>query len=519
MVEGKPSSATPAAEGALLVNPDEGRPTIGEGNGGPVAGICEAFMLIWCIPGFGCVSLYTAFMSGGATLAWTFVFPNMETEIWAENAATNTAWMNAARCFFSVLLCAHFGMWSDKHGRKIAVVVMTVASLIPGLPILAFGITQTGMNWVVALVVITGPFAAHVSGSPVLWAWASDYLAPEHKEIGFAIIGAVSSAGAFVVLVGANAIGKLYPGSPAPYLWMTVGCLIACLGIIAITPPGAYQPELTDADAAEEKGMMQAMFGPMRLVGRSPTLRAACIVVALLTLPDMAATDISANIIISLNDYVTPCKLPGQTPAQIQNCARSAITDTMTMFSVYPRPLTFVVMMVVGVCARRFGPHRLVRVWVPVTALLFAFPMILKNTFENWSILLSGFFILLPLTNYGPLQALVTHIVHPRQIGEAMGAIATCKNMVSLLAPLMVGAFTSALEKSEHTTYPDSLLYFIYPVCAIVMFCATPFTFCLEKRVPRDTTMTWNTWASAGRPTAIKSALNARSSAMYSARP
>jgi hypothetical protein len=41
----------------------------------------------------------------------------------------------------------------------------------------------------------------------------------------------------------------------------------------------------------------------------------------------------------------------------------------------------------------------------------------------------------------------------------------------------------------------------------------------LEKRVPRDTNMTWNTWASAGRPSTIRTALNARSSAMFSARP
>jgi len=232
----------------------------------------------------------------------------------------------------------------------------------------------------------------------------------------------------------------------------------------------------------------------------------------------MAATDISSNIIISLNDYQTPC-IPGHTPDQITACVTDSVTNTMSVFSVYPRPLTFIVVMVVGVCARRFGPHRLVRIWVPVTALLFAFPMILKYTFETWSIMLSGFFVLLPLTNYGPLQALVTHIVHPRQIGEAMGAIATCKNMVSLLAPLMVGAFTSALERTDHTVYPNSLLYIIFPVCAFVMFCAWPFTFCLEKRVQRDTTMTWNTWASAGRPSTIKTALNARSSAMFSARP
>jgi len=501
------------SDGALLVNP--GDDPDADGPGGPVAGVCEAFLLIWYIPGFGCVSLFSAVLSGGATLAWIFVLPALETQIWKDQSASNTAWMNAARCFVSVLLCAHFGSWSDRHSRKYAVVVMAISSLIIGLPVLVFGSTETGLWACVFLIVITGPFAVHVSGSPVLWAWASDYLGAEHKEVGFAIIGACSSAGSFIVLLGAKAIANQFPGNPAPFMWIALGCLILSLVIVAVTPPGAYMPELTDADLAEEKGFMQAMFGPMRLVAKKPTLRATCVVVALLTLPDMAATDISSNIIISLNDYKTPC----YSNPQVVTCITAAVTDTMNVFSVYPRPLTLIVVMVVGVCARRFGPHRLVRVWVPITAILFAFPMILNWVFEEWSIALSGFFVLLPLTNYGPLQALVTHIVPPRQIGEAMGAIATCKNLVSLVAPLMVGVLTKFFERTGNTTYPDSLLWIIYPICAFVMFCAWPFTFCLEKRVPRDTAATWTSWASASRPSTIRSALNARSSAMFSARP
>lgn len=528
-----------APDGALLVNEDPQE----DGESGPLAGVCEAFLLIWYIPGFGCVSLFAAVLSGGATLAWIFVLPVLEKQIWGDSAASNTAWMNAGRCFVSVLLCAHFGSWSDKHSRKAAVVVMTVSSLIVGLPILALGSTSAGLTTCVVLVVVTGPFAVHVSGSPVLWAWASDYLGPEHKEVGFAIIGACSSGGSFLVLLGAKALGNAFPGNPDPFLWCTVGCLVLCLVIVAVTPPGAHMPELNDADLAEEKGFMQAMFGPMRLVAKKPTLRATCVVVALLTLPDMAATDISSQIIFSLHDYTDPCStdalvteytaaayktctpitpqcVKDEVTKSVTQCVTQAVTDTMQTFSVYPRPLTLIVVMIVGVCARRYGPHRLVRVWVPITAILFAFPVVLKlrpptEDFQTWALLLSGFFTLLPLTNYGPLQALVTHIVPPRQIGEAMGAIATCKNLVSLIAPLLVGAFTTYLQSTDQ----NDKLYIVYPVCAFVMFCAWPFTFCLEKRVPRDTTATWTTWASASRPSTIRSALNARSSAMFSARP
>lgn len=520
----EPSSKTQPADSGALLPRNSGEDAEEDGTPGALAGVCEAFMLLWCIPGFGLVALFSAVLSGGATLAWLFVFPNLEKKIWGcegaapdcvDNSASNVAWMNAGRCLVSVLLCAHFGSWSDKNSRKAAVVVMTVASLIPGLPVLVNDEWQ-GMTAVVILVVITGPFAVHVSGSPVLWAWASDYLGPEHKEVGFAIIGACSSAGSFVVLIFARWLATQYPGQPAPFLWINVGCLIVALIIVAFTPPGAYMPDLTEEDIPEEKGILQAMFGPMRLVAKKPVLRATCVVVALLTLPDMAATDISSQIIFAIIDIQTPCiKEFSPNVAKITECAYDKGTDIMTTFSVYPRPLTVVVVMVVGVCARRFGPHRLVRVWVPITAIMFAFPVVLISQQDaTWALLFSGFFTLLPLTNYGPLQALVTHIVHPRQVGEAMGAIATCKNMVSLLAPILIGVFTEYLANIDR----NDLLWVVYPACAVVMLCAWPFTFCLEKRVARDT-ITWSTWASAARPSTIRSALNARSSAMFSARP
>lgn len=497
-----PSSNAQAKDsGALLPAEQSGENPEEAARSGFLAGVCEAFLLLWCIPGFGMVSLYSALLSGGASLAWTFVFPVLESQIWLESAASNAAWMNAARCFMSVLLCAHFGGWSDKHSRKAAIVVMTLASFVVGFPVLVFGSTNAGLVSCVVLVVVTGPFAVHLSGSPVLWAWASDYLAPEHKEVGFAMIGAFSAGGSFLVLIGANALGSFFSG-PEPFVWVSVGCCLVCLGIVALAPPGAHMPDLAAEDLAEEKGLMQALFGPMRLVAKNPTLRATCAVVALLTLPDMAANDIAPQILYNMLDISTD---------------PSAMRSASNLFQVYPRPLTVIAALVFGVCARRFGPHRLVRVTVPITAVLFAFPVILKFTGQQngFLIILSGFFTLFPLSNYGPLQALVCHIVSPRQIGEAMGAIATCKNLVSLIAPLLIGAFTSYLENTDNT----DKLWVVYPACAFIMLCGWPFTFCLERRVPRDTTATWSTWASASKPSTIRSNLNARSSAMFSARP
>merc|ERR1719502_973711 len=108
-------------------------------------------------------------------------------------------------------------------------------------------------------------------------------------------------------------------------------------------------------------------------------------------------------------------------------------------------PGIFVATIFVGIASRRFSPHGFVRVWLPITAVLFAFPALLTIFRDNWAILIGGFCATLPLSNYGPLQALVVHVVPPSRVGEAMGSMAACKNLVSLVAPLIMGAIADRL--------------------------------------------------------------------------
>merc|ERR1740117_1275204 len=120
------------------------------------------------IPGFGLVALWAGLLAGGTTVAWVFVLPSWEKQIWGESVATNVALMNAGRALTSVLLCAHFGRWSDKAGRKVACAITTVCSMCVALPRL-YDSSESVFMITVTLVIVTGPLAVHLSGSPVLW--------------------------------------------------------------------------------------------------------------------------------------------------------------------------------------------------------------------------------------------------------------------------------------------------------------------------------------------------------------
>lgn len=187
--------------------------------------------------------------------------------------------------------------------------------------------------------------------------------------------------------------------------------------------------------------------------------------------------------------------------------------DASFWYVCLPQPPIFVVMILVGVASRRYSPHGFVRVWLPFTAVLFAVPALLAVFHEHWAILIAGFCACLPLSNYGPLQALVVHVVPSTRIGEAMGSMAACKNLVSFIAPFAIGALSESLARTGNS----DKLWVIYPGCAVIMLCAWPLTWLLKTRVPRESNAVWSSWASTARPSLGRISSVARRSARISA--
>lgn len=243
-------------------------------------------------------------------------------------------------------------------------------------------------------------------------------------------------------------------------------------------------------------GLAKSFISPLKLLQKKATLRAVCMVAAFLTFADLAASDISAQVLYEMLDV-------GDDTTKMQ--------DASFFYACLPQPFAFVVMIMVGVAARRFSPHVFVRAWLPITSVLFAVPALISVVHAHWMIVLGGFCSILPLSNYGPLQALVVHVVPPNRVGEAMGSMAACKNLVACIAPFIMGSMAEWLAATDK----NYLLWAVYPLCAVVMLCAWPFTWLLQKRVPRESHATWSSWASTARPSLFRpsSGLAARLSA------
>jgi MFS family permease len=460
---------------------------------GPCAGIIESLSLFSVVPGFARLCLFIVIMSGGVTVPWTYVLPPLQSKFWGDEAASYTAFMQAGRSFLSMFLAAHFGKWSDRRGRRLAsLFVMTVGGFCIAWPVLILGSSETALWICAALIVVTGPVAVHLTGSPVIWAFAADILPPEHRETGFAIIMASTSLGNFSIQLLSKLLAGMFPGHDNIYFMVSLACFaISLLLLLSLQSMQVSHDGADDDDALQARaqpGLVASLLSPLRLLWRKATLRAVCMVAAVLTFAELAASDISAQVLYAMLGLCTDCD------------DDSKLQEASFFYGCLPNPPLFVVTILVGVAARRFGPHRFVSFWLPVTALLFAVPALLTIIHANWAILIAGFCAILPLTNYGPLQALVVHVVPASRVGEAMGSMAACKNLVSLIAPLVIGSVAETLKQTGNT----EKLWAVYPCCAVVMLCAWPLTFLLQSRVPRESNVVWSTWASTARPSLFR---------------
>lgn len=240
---------------------------------------------------------------------------------------------------------------------------------------------------------------------------------------------------------------------------------------------------------SRQPSLAAALFSPLKLLTRKATLRAVCMVAALLTFAELAASDISAQVLYEMLD------LTDAAPADQQTAS--------LFYCTMPSPILFFVTILVGVAARRYSPHRFVRVWLPITALLFPIPALLTVIHEHWMILIGGFCATLPLSNYAPLQALVVHVVPPSRVGEAMGSMAACKNLVSFVAPFVIGSVAETLARTNN----EDKLWVVYPGCALIMLSAWPLTWLLQSRVPRESNAVWSSWATTARPSLFRSSM------------
>lgn len=457
---------------------------------------CDVCLLFWKYPGFFKVTLLNVLLAAGYALPRTYVIPQLEQQIWGDNATANFNWINAAAATLSVLFAPYFGRWSDQNSRRAANGILAVASNGPVLVMLLLGQNELGLYVFLGLCIALQPIALGPSGSPVCWAYVSDQLPEELRVLGFSINQGSCILAQFVLNLSSKALADKFPKDPQIFLIITGAILILNLLVLlwigqdkpriecnsalvgeAAQAEGARSPgeqsflevaaQGVGATRGEQSKPLQGLLAPLKLLLSERGLLLACICSALITLPDVAAGQSSVQILYQL------LGIEGDHDAEQQTASTYGV-----VLPALPFGLTFAI---TGMISDRIGAPRFILYCLPVVSVLFAAPVILLYTTSNAAVFLQGYLTMLAYSCFPPLQAVAAEAVNPDRVGEAMGALSACKNLMCMAAPLLMGVVSQSLANSGR----NDLLWIVYPICAIVMLFAWPFSFCLVRHTSK----------------------------------
>lgn len=462
----------------------------------------ETLSLFCIVPDYWRLAAITFFGAGSGIMPAVFYIGPLQSQVWGDKASEYASWGNAAQFFFAIFGAPLFGKWSDGRPRKTSVIVLSVAGMLRVIPYLIWTghgkedqayLDELNIALVVGAVItaLTGPFCSQLSGSPVMWAWMGDKIPPEHRETGFSLINSCGALAVCLTGFGASAVVTAMGLDPIAYIWGGVFLGMIAFALVLSAPSEPLRSDVELKDEEPHKNVCTDLLSPLKLILRKRSLRLICGVAAFVTLPDVAGTYIASTIVFVLMGVSGP------------TCALEQ-GELALFFSMSPNLVLIPVYIMVGVFAKRFGPAPFLAIFTPLACLGFAAPSLLTiNSHEGDCTtppeflssgtghaleVFCGVMMCLPLAIYPPLSALVTQMVPSHRMGEAMGAIAACKNLASLIAPLLMAVILSVLE-------PSGYVYIFPGGAALMLVGAWPFSYLLAKRVTQDVDFQWSTWS------------------------
>lgn len=459
------------------------------------SGIALVRRLFYTVPGFWRLVAYQFCGSAGPLLPAIYYLGPLASQVWGDNAAAYSAWSNAVQFAVAMIGAPLFGTWSDGRPRKISMAILATCQIIRLAPLALF--TGEGSLWGAVIIGgITAPFVPQISGSPVLWAWMTDMIPQEYRETGFSFLFAAGAVAAWLTGNVVSAVMIALSLRPQVYVW--VGAFINVVGLLlVVTAPSQAPPAKTDDEdpdpLSRRRGFKDTVLSPFRLVVRKRTLRLICGMAAFVTLPDVAVTYVALPLVLVL------LGIDGVGHDEEQ-------ASVAHWFLMFPAIFMVGIYAIVGICANRYGPARTLAIWTPITCVFFAAPALLSVYQGPVMQVICGLMMASPISIYPPLQALVAALVPPSRVGEAMGAVAGCKNLASLIAPLLMGVVTQTLANQGRL----DLYWTLFPGAAILMLVgAWPFSLMLTRRVGsgHETDFDRSDWSSASGSAAHQHAM------------
>lgn len=397
----------------------------------------------------------------------------------ADNMAVMSQRFMIASAFAGVMASPYFGRFTDRRGRRSAMVFGILAAYwLPLGGLAAIGWSKEGL-WFSLFAGIPSWFMNII---PVQWAMVSDALSSEQKQMGFAVVMTLQCLVSFLFMLFGFALTRFYADTPLVIVWYVLllasvaACIAAC-----IPPKAASGAQRSDGPL----NPLKTLWAPVRFIRRSATLQALGAVTGLLTL--------SCKMLYSftLPFCYQNLGLLGEGHAQQQQLV-SSLWMYLPMLALTP------VNLLMGVWSDRFGPSVVASIFIPVAALGMMLLSLMVLVPEIWFVPIGGFLSALSHPVFVVINPLISRVVPAKHVGEAFGAVASCKALANLGGPILMSFVLQSLEDLGR----NDLYWVLIIACGAVMLLAVPFTVRLHRLVREaanasETGLQWAaSWAS-----------------------
>eukprot|EP00931_Biecheleriopsis_adriatica_P040987 TRINITY_DN23480_c0_g1_i1.p1 TRINITY_DN23480_c0_g1~~TRINITY_DN23480_c0_g1_i1.p1 ORF type:complete len:552 (+),score=43.34 TRINITY_DN23480_c0_g1_i1:237-1658(+) len=413
--------------------------------------------------------------------------------------------------------------------RRISTAIYGVLQFLPAWSLLVFGLGRTGLWSFASLQVLSGLG----SGSNVLLVLASDVTHACDKELAFGAFYALSSA---VSLLGQGipllliVTLEVIPNDPGNAIWISVGISLVFFGLVGsiknidtrekasasmviidgeeqlqgllrrMTVPfadtqapshhedtlgrsdtvlsegGADDTDTTDSSSSASElpisrsrccagigccNPLGLLAEPFKLLNQNRMLALVCAIAAVLEFAQDLTFDVQGQFYMSTLDLVEHGDLRDRQMVTILS------SIPVQVFSIFAYAA-------VGLLANRCGPLRFLRLMIPLACV-----MVMAGGLMNWFPHF-WFIPIVSVTEYMAgltsvaLQLLIVELAPEGRLGEAMGVVGMCKQLVGFAGNAVVASVTPALL----STSIKNPLWLYYPTCGLLKLlglCLLPF--------------------------------------------
>eukprot|EP00928_Gymnodinium_smaydae_P032163 TRINITY_DN23367_c0_g1_i1.p1 TRINITY_DN23367_c0_g1~~TRINITY_DN23367_c0_g1_i1.p1 ORF type:complete len:528 (-),score=97.31 TRINITY_DN23367_c0_g1_i1:93-1676(-) len=458
-------------------------------------------------------------LSTGAPLVMT----ELKAEVWGARMSRNSSIVYLLTGLVSIAFGSSFGKWSDTVDRRAAFALVGLLNFVPWYIILLFGTTERALLISSVATVMTGVTCMTPTGCPMMFTIANDLIPPEDREIAFGVSYSLVFVIAFSLTMGGILVMSFRPGDATAVLLYILALSIAFFAVVASLrlpasgqaslrrgSSGAFEgvacaaDESPDDDAEESSdseepapgGIITTFSGlaspqlscletlePSQLWWMDSDVRNLCLVATLLSLPEVALADMSQQFVYSCLGLLSD---GGETDAGAGAASGDGVLSSegyrkQSVSAIFTYPGMLVALpafFLAGIAAKRLGALTLLRIGIPVSAVLQALPALLVVFPQILVVMCSGVSLALSGVIFTPLQTVCAEIAPPGAVGESMALVGVSKQAASVAGNILV-FFGVPLLQSMHWDHP---LWVFYPLAAAIALSSSCFAAGIRSR-------------------------------------